>query len=91
MLYSECIYSNEDGINDYFFDAGYVLDVTSYSMSIFNRWGQRVFLGSDYTKFWNGYTESGDKAPDGVYVYSINIVTKGGKEYTFTGTVTLLR
>ena len=82
---------NEDGINDYFFDAGYVLDVTSYSMSIFNRWGQRVFLGSDYTKFWNGYTESGDKAPDGVYVYSINIVTKGGKEYTFTGTVTLLR
>lgn len=82
---------NEDGINDYFFDAGYVLDVQSYNMSIFNRWGQRVYLGDDYTKFWNGYTESGVKAPEGVYVYSIKVVTKGGKEHTFTGTVTLLR
>jgi hypothetical protein len=45
---------NADGINDYFFDAGYVLDVQSFKMVIVNRWGERVYVGDDYTKFWNG-------------------------------------
>jgi gliding motility-associated-like protein len=82
---------NADGINDYFFDAGYVLDVKSYQMEIFNRWGQRVFVTGDYTKFWTGYDENGKAAPQGVYVYSIEVITRGGKKHQFNGTVTLLR
>jgi len=82
---------NADGINDYFFDAGYVLDVNSYKINIFNRWGQRVYEGDNYNNFWNGYDKSGNKSPEGVYVYTIAVTTKGGKEHKFQGTVTLVR
>jgi gliding motility-associated-like protein len=82
---------NADGINDYFFDASYVLDVQSYKMVIFNRWGERVFEGEDYTKFWNGFDRAGNKSPEGVYIYSIKVITKGGKEHSFDGTVSLIR
>ncbi|HMT29392.1 MAG TPA: PKD domain-containing protein, partial [Bacteroidia bacterium] len=82
---------NADGINDYFYDAGYVLDVQSYHMNIFNRWGQKVFGNDDYTKFWNGYDLDGNKASEGVYVYTIDVVTRGGKKHHFEGTVSLIR
>ena len=82
---------NADGINDYFFDAGYVLDVKSFKMNIFNRWGERVYEGSDFTKFWNGYDRAGNIAPEGVYVYTIEVITKSGKEHRFDGTVSLIR
>jgi gliding motility-associated-like protein len=82
---------NADGINDYFFNAGYVLDVKSYTLRIFNRWGQKVFEGADYNDFWNGKDSNGEPAPNGVYVYRIDVVTKGGKEHRFNGTVTLVR
>lgn len=82
---------NADGINDYFFDAGYVLDVKSYRLRIFNRWGQMVYETNDYTKFWNGFGTDSKPAQDGVYVYTIEVVTKRDKEHNFKGTVTLLR
>jgi gliding motility-associated-like protein len=82
---------NDDGTNDAFFEAGYVLDVQSYHMSIFNRWGQVVYEADNYNKFWSGYDKDGNKAPEGVYVYSIDVVTKGGKKHNFNGTVTLIR
>lgn len=82
---------NADGINDYFFDAGYVLDVKSYRLRIFNRWGQMVYETNDYTKFWNGFGTDSKPAQDGVYVYTIEVVTQRGKEHNFKGTVTLLR
>jgi gliding motility-associated-like protein len=82
---------NADGINDYFFEAGYVLDVKSFKMIIFNRWGQRVYETGDYNNFWNGYDSNDKPAPDGVYVYTIEVVTQGGKEHKFKGTVTLVR
>ncbi len=82
---------NSDGINDYFFNAGYVLDVKSYRLAVFNRWGQKVFSTGDFNEFWNGYDANGNTAPEGVYVYSIDVVTKGGKEHNFNGTVSLVR
>jgi gliding motility-associated-like protein len=82
---------NADGINDYFFDTGYVMDVKSYKMSVFNRWGQKIYESADYTKFWNGIDSEGNPAQNGVYVYALEVVTKGGKEHTFHGQVTLVR
>ena len=82
---------NADGINDNFFDSNYALDVKSYKLSVFNRWGQKVFIGSDFNDFWNGKTFNGDEAPQGVYVYVIEVVTKGGKDHRFDGTINLIR
>ena len=42
-------------------------------------------------QFWNGLDFDGNQAPEGVYVYRIDVKTKGGETHTFNGTVTLLR
>jgi gliding motility-associated-like protein len=82
---------NEDGVNDFFFNAGYDLDVTSFEMTIFNRWGQRVYVTDSWLKFWNGKDVDGNPAPEGVYAYAIKVITRGGKEHIFHGTTTLVR
>lgn len=82
---------NSDGLNENFFEAGYIVDVSSYSMSIFNRWGQKVFENDSHYKPWNGLDKNGKPAPEGVYVYAIKVKTYSGKDYYFSGRVTLLR
>ncbi|MFZ9943592.1 MAG: PKD domain-containing protein, partial [Bacteroidia bacterium] len=82
---------NEDGVNDFFFNAGYDLDVTSFEMTIFNRWGQKVFVTDSWLNFWNGKDVNDEPAPEGVYAYAIKVITRGGKEHIFQGTTTLVR
>ncbi|HKR05794.1 MAG TPA: PKD domain-containing protein, partial [Bacteroidia bacterium] len=82
---------NADGMNDVFFSSGYVLDVASYDMRIFNRWGQKVFENNDYHHFWNGLDRNHNPSPAGTYVYSIKVVTKTGKPFEYQGTVALVR
>jgi trimeric autotransporter adhesin len=82
---------NGDGVNDVFYYAGYQLDVLSYEMNIFNRWGQLVFAGAGENESWKGETATGDEAPQGTYVYRIIVKTKGGQEHVFNGQVSLVR
>jgi gliding motility-associated-like protein len=82
---------NDDGINDFFFNAGYDLDVLTFEMSIFNRWGQTVYQTDSWLKFWDGKTDDGALAPEGVYSYAIKVKTRGGKEHVFHGVTTLVR
>lgn len=82
---------NNDGLNENFFEAGYITDVSSYNMSIFNRWGQKVFENDSHYKPWNGLDKNGKPAPEGVYVYAIKVKTLSGKDYYYSGHVTLLR
>lgn len=82
---------NNDGLNENFFEAGYLLDVSKYNMSIFNRWGQKVFENDSHYKPWNGLDKNGKPAPEGVYVYAIKVKTISGKDYYYSGHVTLLR
>lgn len=81
---------NEDGIND-FWD---IIDAENYQaikVSVFDRWGQRVFnsIGYSNEKRWDG-TFLGNKLPPGVYFYSIDLNT-GNKDEVFSGYVTIIR
>ncbi|HEX5002946.1 MAG TPA: PKD domain-containing protein [Bacteroidia bacterium] len=78
---------NNDGINDLFGPVGH--SVESYDLSVFNRWGQEVFHSIGLEK-WNGLTPSGDKAPEGLYVYRLSVKNDSQKK-VLTGTVTLVR
>ncbi len=82
---------NGDGLNETFFNVGYQMDVKSYSMSIFNRWGQKVYENSDIRESWNGTDRSGNAAPQGTYVYAIKVMTRTGKEYYYSGALNLIR
>lgn len=60
---------NKDGINDTFKIKG--TDITKFQMKIFNRWGELIYSGTDFTDGWTG-NQLGNKAPDGLYHYEIS-------------------
>ena len=82
---------NADGMNDEFFNPGFSPDVKNYNLLVFNRWGQLVFKSADFAKGWNGTDGAGNIAPQGIYVYKLNVETRSGKAFDYTGNVTLVR
>lgn len=79
---------NGDGVNDQFVIAANSVD--EYTISIYNRWGTEVYTSSDPNRYWDGNTENGGKAPEGVYYYIINS-SCSGNTYKKDGFVQLIR
>jgi gliding motility-associated-like protein len=82
---------NDDNVNDVFNVKGLGLKTEGYTMQIFDRWGTLVYSTKDINKGWDG-TVKGQKAPDGVYVYSVRVIGDNGVgKKEFKGHVTLLK
>lgn len=83
---------NGDGKND-FFPTGLPsdLDVSAFQVSIFNRWGERIFFSDNPSYGWNGNGKDGSPAPNGGYVYEMKVSDRLNKDFTFRGNLTLVR
>ena len=82
---------NGDGINDEFLPLGNAIQLETYDLQIFDRWGQQLFQSTDPGKGWNGIV-GGSVAPDGVYVYRAFVVDAISRErFELFGHVTLFR
>ncbi len=82
---------NGDGVNDVYKPVTFNLLEMTYT--IFNRWGQIVFQGTDKDAGWDG-TYLLDKAPNGVYVISVSYKYDVGYRQireTVNGTIELIR
>lgn len=83
---------NNDGLNDDFRGKGYLPGIKSYTMSIWNRWGEQIFETNDPSEGWNGeYNNSGQQALGGVYVYIVQYIGPRGNTFDLKGNVTLIR
>ncbi|MEO1438029.1 MAG: PKD domain-containing protein, partial [Bacteroidota bacterium] len=83
---------NDDQLNDEFRGTGLVETISSFEMLIWNRWGEAVFQTSNPNEGWNGRkNNSGNDSPQGVYVYTVKILSGRGEEFTYEGFVTLVR
>lgn len=83
---------NRDGDNDGFFGVGFLEGMTNFSMSIWNRWGERVFFSTDPTEEWNGRKNNdGLDSPEGVYIYNVQYTEPRGQERELKGYVTIIR
>jgi len=80
---------NGDSRNEMFMIPGYV-NVKSYRMKVFNRWGEIVFQSDDPKIGWDGKV-GGKSVQDGAYGYFVEIVDYDGKKVIRKGTVLLLR
>jgi gliding motility-associated-like protein len=78
---------NADGKNDLL--KGYGNLVTSFSMKVFNQWGEKVFESNNINSGWDG-TCKGQRQPVGVYVY-VATATVNGAIINKKGTVNLIR
>jgi gliding motility-associated-like protein len=67
------------------------IDIKSYTLRIFNRWGQQVFQTSDMTKGWTGFTDNKKEIITEVFVYQLEYTLNSGRRGEKIGTVTLVR
>ena len=82
---------NGDGINDVWFPGQQVVEAESYSLTVFNRWGEVIYNSTNPTDGWDG-SASGADAPNGVYVFKAHVVDAISKEdHDLNGHVTLFR
>jgi len=79
---------NGDGVNDCF-GIKYWGYIGEFELSIFNRWGQRLFYTKNPDECWDG-TYGGKAQPAGTYVYMIKAFALCGQAVK-QGTVELIR
>ncbi|MEZ5014753.1 MAG: gliding motility-associated C-terminal domain-containing protein [Chitinophagales bacterium] len=79
---------NGDGLNDFFTVQSDFL--TSFEMSIYNRWGREIFHSNDLKDGWDGNLD-GIPQEMGTYVYIIDAVSTQNTPIRKAGTVALLR
>ena len=82
---------NNIGGNEIFLPTGVGIDVNSYEMVIYDRWGELVFKTTNLFEGWNGRkNNTGIELTPGVYVYLINLRQIAGLKHSYTGHVTLI-
>jgi gliding motility-associated-like protein len=93
LLYVPNAFSpNGDELNTIFLPVfSYTIGIDSYSLSIYNRWGELIFSSQDPKVGWDG-TYKNYPVPSGSYVWKINVSnTTNSDLQEVTGHVILLR
>lgn len=80
---------NGDGMNDIWEIFG-ISDYPSCEVSIYDRWGQRVFRSIGYKEPFDG-TRNGKELPVATYYYVIELNQLEGQSPPFTGSITIVR
>jgi gliding motility-associated-like protein len=81
---------NGDGNNDVFQIYGNC--IASMKISIFNRWGEKVFESNEINQAWDGFYNGAIQT--GVYTYTLNVEFKDGRKDNSNerrGSITLIR
>ncbi len=77
-----------DNINDIFF--AHIVHLKSFSIKVFNRWGERVYYKDSIEHGWDG-KYNGEVQPTGAYVYLVTGILENDQVVSKSGNVTLLR
>lgn len=77
---------NEDGNNDYFVING-IETLGKCSLTVFNRWGGRVFENPGYNNKWNGLDENDKPLPEDTYFF----ILKTEKNRSIKGYIVIRR
>lgn len=78
---------NGDGVNDKLTFRGEW--IRSFKISIFSRWGEKVFETSDINAYWDGMYKD-KKCHSGVYMYVCEIVCEDNQESIVKGDITII-
>lgn len=79
---------NGDGSNDVLTIYGFC--VKTYTLQIYNRWGEKVFETSDQKNGWDG-SFKGKPMDTGAFMYKVDGITTEEKPFHLKGNITLLR
>ena len=82
---------NNDGVNDTFSPSLLNIDMNTYNLRIYDRWGKEIFETNNYEVGWDGKLQDGTMLPPDVYSYKIIYTTNLGEEKKETGKITMAR
>lgn len=82
---------NGDGVNDEIGVIGRTIQEEDFLWVVYSRNGQMVFISTNPTLLWDGNMPNGQKAPSGVYVYSLKYKDVNGNHFERDGSFTLIR
>ena len=86
----EAFTPNDDGINDSFLPKGE--GIGKFSMKIYDRWGNLIFISDDISQGWDGIVDGGSElAQIDSYVYVVEVEDLERKTYTYRGVLQLVR
>lgn len=80
---------NNDGANERF-RPKYSIDLKSYNIRVYNRWGELVYTSQDVNEGWDGYFK-GVLQPLGVYVWVSEYSFADNIRHTMAGNLTLIK
>ncbi|MBL0102639.1 MAG: gliding motility-associated C-terminal domain-containing protein [Bacteroidetes bacterium] len=81
---------NNDGINEMFKPFG--VGVSSFEMTVFDRWGMEIFVTDNIEKGWDGnFRGDGRQCQGDTYVYLAHAIDSGGRNHEFVGKINLVR
>jgi gliding motility-associated-like protein len=92
ILVADAFTPNGDSHNDLL--KFYGADISSFTVSIYNRWGQLIYNNTNQGVGWDGRTSGGKDAPSGTYVYVLRYKSSKGdanRIMTQKGSVVLIR
>ncbi len=81
---------NGNGMNDVFNGKGVGFRGFNFELSIYDRWGEKIFYTEDPNKGWDGKI-AGKVCMGGVYAYKFKVTELNNIEHKYVGTVLLLR
>jgi gliding motility-associated-like protein len=81
---------NGDGINDTWKPKMSEYIKEGYQLSVFDRWGQRIFHTTDTEAAWDGTVKGKKVAPNTTYSYRVLVRDFTGQEYEFVGYVNVI-
>ena len=82
---------NNDGMNDTFSPSLMNIDYESYSLTIYDRWGNELFKTIKYEEGWNGKQINGEMLPSDIYSYKVVYKTNMGIEKKELGKIIMAK
>jgi gliding motility-associated-like protein len=82
---------NNDGMNDTFSPSLMNIDYESYSLTIFDRWGNELFKTNKYEEGWDGKQINGEMLPSDIYSYKVVYKTNMGVEKKELGKIIMAK
>ncbi len=82
---------NRDGTNEVFKGTG--IGIKTYTLMIFDRWGELIFQSDNLEKGWDGTFKGkgGEIVQEGVYVWKVQLRDEKNNEHDFDGTVSVIK
>jgi gliding motility-associated-like protein len=81
---------NGDGKDDIFYIRG--PQISNFDFGVYDRWGEQLFHSENMTQGWDGRKQiTGEKMPDGAYIYYVRGTLANGQAVNMQGMVNLVR